>query len=487
MYDSRRVDRSGRRCAFVAASLALLLGAPKSAHAQFIRRLYIEVDGTVGTMLSSPQRTDYGLGFGVGGRAGIRIAGPLALHFVGAYHRWGAAQGSTLGAGSLATVGGGLRLMPLISHRVGGPIVDLEGSVALTGQNTLTRFHAGAGLGWLFSLGDVFSLGPVVRGGAVFGAAADSAVSRGTAFYWEAGIALMVGGREARPPADTDGDGIVDPNDRCISQPENRNGFEDDDGCPDDPDTDRDGVRDSADRCVSEPEDRDGFQDEDGCPDPDNDGDTVLDAADRCPTDPEDRDSFQDEDGCPDPDNDGDGIPDVRDRCPIVGETVNQFEDEDGCPDTAPPTAVVVESRITINQRVQFEYNRAVLLPASNAILDVVVSTLRDHPEIRRMRVDGHADDQGSQSRNQRLSQERARAVMRYLQQHGIARTRLDSAGYGSTRPLVQGESEEAHAQNRRVEFVITDPAGGPSGTTATPAAPEAPAGRHGRRHHRRH
>jgi hypothetical protein len=72
--------------------------------------------------------------------------------------------------------------------------------------------------------------------------------------------------------------------------------------------------------------------------------------------------------------------------------------------------AVVVESRITINQRVQFEYNRAVLLPESSAILDAVVTTLRDHPEIRRMRVEGHADDQGSAGHNMSLSRSRARA-----------------------------------------------------------------------------
>ncbi|MFO0626517.1 MAG: OmpA family protein [Polyangiales bacterium] len=209
---------------------------------------------------------------------------------------------------------------------------------------------------------------------------------------------------------------------------------------------------------------------------------------------PEDRDNYQDEDGCPDPDNDGDGIADTADRCRDQPESVNGFEDTDGCPDTAPPAAVVVESRITINQRVQFEYNRAVLLPESSAILDAVVSTLRDHPEIRRMRVEGHADDQGSANHNLTLSRNRARAVMRYLQQHGIARGRIDSEGYGSTRPVAPGDTAEAHAANRRVEFVILDPPNGATSATAAPAAPAAaeapaaePAAQGGGRRHRRH
>jgi outer membrane protein OmpA-like peptidoglycan-associated protein len=493
MQDTRRVFRSGGRAAIVAATLAVLVGAPREAHAQFVRRLYVEVDGTVGTMLSAPQSSDYGLGFGVAGRAGVRVAGPLGIHFVGAYHRWGEAGTRGLGPGSLTTLGGGFRLMPLISRSLGGPIVDLEASVALTGGNTLTRFHAGAGVGWLFNIGEWFALGPVVRGGAVFGTDVDNAVSRGTAFYWEAGLAFAIPHGRELPPLDTDGDGIMDPDDRCPSEAENRNNFEDTDGCPDDPDSDSDGVRDSVDRCPAQPETRNGFEDTDGCPDdPDTDADGVRDSADRCVREPEDRDNYQDEDGCPDPDNDGDTILDTADRCRDQPETVNNFEDTDGCPDTAPPAAVVVESRITINQRVQFEYNRAVLLPESSAILDAVVTTLRDHPEIRRMRVEGHADDQGSAGHNMSLSRSRARAVQRYLQQHGIARNRVDFEGFGSTRPITPGDTPEAHASNRRVEFVITDPVGGATSTTVTPAATPAaeepaPGGRRRHRRHRRH
>jgi hypothetical protein len=166
---------------------------------------------------------------------------------------------------------------------------------------------------------------------------------------------------------DRDHDGVYDIDDKCPDQPEDRDGFQDSDGCPD-PDNDNDGIADALDKCPNDPEDFDQFQDEDGCPDPDNDndgfpdatdpcpdaaedgrgkrphdgcpstaedsdGDGVNDTIDKCPDDPEDKDGFQDEDGCPELDNDNDGIPDNFDACPNEPEDNDGFEDEDGCPD----------------------------------------------------------------------------------------------------------------------------------------------------------
>jgi hypothetical protein len=166
---------------------------------------------------------------------------------------------------------------------------------------------------------------------------------------------------------DRDHDGIPDIYDRCPDEPEDHDGFQDEDGCPD-LDNDGDGIPDAVDKCPNEPEDFDGFQDEDGCPDLDNDGDGIPDlndacpnekedgkgkrpndgcpsttedsdgdgipdVVDKCPDEPEDKDGFQDEDGCPDYDNDGDGIPDAYDACPNEPEDYDGFEDSDGCPD----------------------------------------------------------------------------------------------------------------------------------------------------------
>jgi hypothetical protein len=98
-------------------------------------------------------------------------------------------------------------------------------------------------------------------------------------------------------------------------------------------DPDGDGLRGEDDDCPDRPEDLDGFEDEDGCPDPDNDGDGVLDLIDLAPNLPEDIDGYEDEDGRPDLDNDNDGIADANDLCPDRAEDFDGFEDGDGCPE----------------------------------------------------------------------------------------------------------------------------------------------------------
>jgi OmpA-OmpF porin, OOP family len=102
-------------------------------------------------------------------------------------------------------------------------------------------------------------------------------------------------------------------------------------------DSDNDGIPDDVDQCPDMPEDKDGFQDEDGCPDFDNDNDGIYDSQDQCPNEPEDFDGFEDSDGCPDLDNDKDGIPDKLDKCPNTPEDIDGYQDDDGCPDGGGP------------------------------------------------------------------------------------------------------------------------------------------------------
>jgi len=136
------------------------------------------------------------------------------------------------------------------------------------------------------------------------------------------------------PEYDNDGDGIHDIVDLAPDSPEDFDGFEDEDGRPD-WDNDMDGIPDSEDLCPNDPEDFDGHRDDDGCPDDfqDRDGDGVEDSKDGCPDDPEDRDGYEDGDGCPDTDNDLDGIPDSEDECPDDPEDYDGDDDEDGCPE----------------------------------------------------------------------------------------------------------------------------------------------------------
>ncbi len=134
------------------------------------------------------------------------------------------------------------------------------------------------------------------------------------------------------PDIDNDDDRVPDLRDQCPSVPEDFDEWQDQDGCPED-DNDGDGLPDDKDQCPNAAEDQDGFGDIDGCPENDNDADGVDDLEDRCPGQPEDHDGFQDADGCPDEDNDSDGILDVADRCPDQNEDRDGFMDEDGCPD----------------------------------------------------------------------------------------------------------------------------------------------------------
>jgi OOP family OmpA-OmpF porin len=257
------------------------------------------------------------------------------------------------------------------------------------------------------------------------------------------------------PDPDNDHDGIPDIDDKCPDIPENLNGVEDEDGCPEGSTNDRDGdgIPDNIDKCPDEPEDKDGFQDDDGCPDPDNDGDGIRDVDDLCPNDPEDKDGFEDEDGCPDPDNDKDRILDKDDKCPNEPETYNGFEDEDGCPDRG--RVVVTDTSIEILDVIYFEYNSDVIKPASYPILDAVAATMQGNPSIQLIEIQGHTDERGDDAYNLDLSDRRAKSVLKYMVGKSVDANRLTSQGYGETQPLDRAHNEKAWSKNRRVAFLI--------------------------------
>ncbi len=275
---------------------------------------------------------------------------------------------------------------------------------------------------------------------------------------------------------DNDRDGIKNKQDNCPDEPEDKDGFQDEDGCPD-PDNDKDGIPDVKDKCAMEPEDKDGFEDEDGCPESDNDkdgvpdlkdrcpndaqgadgrdgcpnldkdGDGILDMADKCPNDPEDRDGFEDEDGCPDNDNDKDGFADAQDKCPNAPEALNKFEDEDGCPDK-----VAVIEKTLVLKGVNFRTGSSELTPESYHVLEDIVPQFQAYPEME-FEVAGHTDNKGNPTKNQMLSQARAQTVANFFITKGVDAKRLKVMGYGSSRPIAPNTSAEGRALNRRVEL----------------------------------
>jgi outer membrane protein OmpA-like peptidoglycan-associated protein len=268
---------------------------------------------------------------------------------------------------------------------------------------------------------------------------------------------------------DGDGDGVPDSEDKCPTQP----GPRENGGCPAVKDSDGDGIPDDIDRCPLDPEDFDGFQDDDGCPDPDNDGDGIVDRLDACPDTPgpvENR-------GCPVLDRDGDGVPDNVDKCPDqAGPKENQGcpdtdRDHDGIPDRldkcpddpglppdgCPKKYTLVEikkDRIVIKQQVHFASAAYRVLPDSFPLLDQVALVLRDYPAMK-VSVEGHTDSVGAEAMNMKLSQARADSVKAYLAKKGIAEERLESIGFGPTKPIASNKTELGRTQNRRTEFRI--------------------------------
>ena len=218
-------------------------------------------------------------------------------------------------------------------------------------------------------------------------------------------------------------------------------------------DQDHDGVLNSQDKCPLIPEDKDGFEDTDGCPEPDNDLDGIPDTKDKCPNQPEDFDEFEDTDGCPEIDNDKDGIPDTKDKCPNQPEDFDGDQDDDGCPDLY-KNIIIKDKKIELKQKIFFAFNKAKILSKSFEMLNEVGAAMKDKPEIR-VRIEGHTDSKGSDRYNKKLSEQRAKSVRMYLIKQGVDPTHMVSIGYGEERPIADNDTEEGREMNRRVEFYI--------------------------------
>ncbi|MBA3452907.1 MAG: OmpA family protein [Deltaproteobacteria bacterium] len=276
--------------------------------------------------------------------------------------------------------------------------------------------------------------------------------ARGDDFRVTTGIiwAPQPAGVSAPGRADRDGDGIPDSVDGCSEESEDKDGTQDEDGCPD-LDNDGDGIADSDDRCPDEAEDKDGFEDADGCREDDNDGDAVPDAADRCPDQGEDRDGFEDDDGCPDQDNDGDGLADAADLCPNDAETANGIDDDDGCPDVRGTTGPEERAdRIDLKgAQVGFERNAATLTAPGKALLAQVATIIKTRTLT--IRIEVHVP-RGQKKKDKQLAQRRGRAILEYLVAQGVPAQQLQAVGLGSDRPL--GAANPADPINERIDFI---------------------------------
>jgi outer membrane protein OmpA-like peptidoglycan-associated protein len=429
------------------ALCVLLWGTrPSFAHAHEPWLLHLEA--TLGTPVANPQR-DW---FGIGGGLAAGVTKPLAPWFALEAQLRGAlflegdqpknAGVKDPGNGTLnsASLGFQLRLPDGTQRRGTGPWLGAMVGIGITGKDPRALWEAGLGYG--FGVSETIALGPVVRYVQVI--QPNEGLSGADARIILAGLRMSFfdhrpESNEPRPTAqDHDGDGILDTNDKC-------------------PDV---------------PEDHDGFQDDDGCPEADNDGDGIPDEKDGCPNIAEDKDGFQDEDGCADEDNDHDGILDKDDQCPLEPETVNGERDDDGCPDQG--LIVMQDDRVRLEEKLLFDTNSARIKKSAEPILRAIVKLQSQHPEWMRVRIEGHADERGDARFNQELSERRATSAREALVSLGVPAEMIVAQGLGSSQPLMTGDTPEALSKNRRVEFVVIARHENASAPMFTPTTPPA-------------
>lgn len=128
-------------------------------------------------------------------------------------------------------------------------------------------------------------------------------------------------------------------------------------------------------------------------------------------------------------------------------------------PEPEPQKRVEVrDDKIVINEKVQFEFDSAKILPVSHSLLDEVAKVIKENPQIKKILVEGHASSEGGDDHNLRLSDRRAKAVMTYLTgKAAVDKKMLSAKGFGSTRPIASNDTEDGKEKNRRVEFTITE------------------------------
>lgn len=284
-------------------------------------------------------------------------------------------------------------------------------------------FQAGAGL----------RVGPLYVGSGSILSVLTSDNSKGADVY--AGLKIPVYQGRVK---DKDNDGVIDKLDRCPDV----SGPVENDGCPWE-DTDNDGVLDKDDECPNE----NGASENRGCPWDDADGDSVLDNVDDC----QDVAGPVENKGCPWPDTDGDGVLDKDDECiSLIGTVTNN-----GCPEPEPEPEVTEAVQDTLNEyakTILFNSGKSTIKDESITVLNDIVSILQEYPKAK-FAIEGHTDSVGSDVLNQKLSQERASSVMRFLIENGVASTRLTSQGYGESQPLGSNATKAGRAINRRVEI----------------------------------
>ncbi|MCI9844283.1 OmpA family protein [Flavobacterium pectinovorum] len=340
----------------------------------------------------------------------------------------------------------------LIKSKIIDPSLSVGGGYTFFGDSSFGTVNPGLGLTFWFT--DAIGLELASRYKWAVGGDRDTngEPDAPSHFQHTAGLVFKFGGK------DTDGDGIYDKDDACPDVA----GLKQFNGCPD---TDGDGIVDASDACPDvfglaalngcPDTDGDGIADkDDACPDvaglaalkgcPDADGDGIADKDDKCPTVAGPRENG----GCPFLDADKDGVADKDDDCPTVaGPASNR-----GCPEV---TTEALEELKVQARAVYFNSGKATFKTGDKetpARLDAIKEILKNYPNAK-FSVEGHTDSDGSDKLNQKLSEDRAAAVLNALVERGVSADNLVSKGFGESQPVASNKTAAGKAQNRRTEI----------------------------------
>jgi outer membrane protein OmpA-like peptidoglycan-associated protein len=250
------------------------------------------------------------------------------------------------------------------------------------------------------------------------------------------------------PTVDRDGDGVLDREDACPDIPGVHTPDAKTNGCP--PDRDHDGVYDLVDVCPDLPGPKSDDPKRNGCP-VDRDGDSIPDDKDACPDLPGEPNTDPTANGCP-LDHDGDGVYDKEDACPDAPGPADPDSKRNGC-----PLARIEGGQIKILDQVHFKVDSAEILRDSDATLVAVAMTMKSHPEIAKIQIEGYTDNRGIPAHNFDLSYKRAAAVQGWLAKFGIDKSRMDAKGFGPNRPIDTNSTDAGRQNNRRVELHILE------------------------------
>jgi len=346
--------------------------------------------------------------------------------------------------------------MSLIKSKTIDPSLRVGGGYTWLGKNSYGTVNPGAGLTLWFTENVGLALETTYKvsqgiGGDRSQIGNSYAPDSPSHFQHSVGLTFQFGGK------DTDGDGIFDKDDACPDVA----GLKQFNGCPD---TDGDGIVDASDACPTEfglaalngcpDKDGDGIADkDDSCPDtaglaafkgcPDTDGDGIADKDDKCPSVKGPKENA----GCPWPDTDGDGVYDKDDKCPQVKGTVAN----NGCPEVS---SEVMDKLNQYAKTILFDSAKSTFQKQTLPVLHSITSILKEYPSSN-FSIEGHTDSDGSDKLNQKLSEDRAGAVVNYLVTNGIDSNRLSSAGYGESKPIDTNKTKAGKANNRRVEVKL--------------------------------